>query len=482
MFSEKLDALMNIAEVSNTLLGQKINMNNSYIGRLRKGIRPLPKKHDFIESMCDYLSKRITKEYQLTALHNLTNISGITTSTQTEMAIFLKIWLLQENDAQYQSANRFVSGLARAISAPLTNNHNLAQDNHNPIKYIPYYYGNEGKRKAVEQFFLTILEEKEPQMLLLFSDENISWLYEDENYAKLWMNLFKQILIKGNRVKIIHTINRNTNELFEAILKWLPIYMTGMVEPYYFSHIRDGVFQRTVFLAPKTAAILSTCVSQETNGMLNQFITDKTALLAIDTEYQNFLSVCKPLMRIYQNQNLQDCITEIQLMSIQSGNAMIHYAMPLLFSMPQRLALEITEQQNAPLIIELWKICTSTFKKNIKENKVTQTILPLDFSLLRPDLLTFPFCETMGIDTFTYTIEQYEEHFNHLLTLQKKYDKFTVLQNDKLSTDTCIYTKEDFGLVIAKNNTPSIVFVTKEQNMVNAFVDYLNFQKNSHPS
>ena len=45
MFAERFDALMNIAEVSNSLLGRAVNMNGSHIGRLRTGARPLPKKH-----------------------------------------------------------------------------------------------------------------------------------------------------------------------------------------------------------------------------------------------------------------------------------------------------------------------------------------------------------------------------------------------------------------------------------------------------
>lgn len=52
-----------------------------------------------------------------------------------------------------------------------------------PQKYAAYLYGHAGKRKAVEQFFLMILQEKEPQTLLLFLDENMAWLYEDTAFA-----------------------------------------------------------------------------------------------------------------------------------------------------------------------------------------------------------------------------------------------------------------------------------------------------------
>lgn len=87
-----------------------------------------------------------------------------------------------------------------------------------------------------------ILQENTPQTLLLFSDEDMSWLYEDAAFAARWAELFKEIIERGNRVKIIHTITRDINDMFEAIVKWIPIYMTGAVEPYFYPKLRDGLF------------------------------------------------------------------------------------------------------------------------------------------------------------------------------------------------------------------------------------------------
>ena len=48
MFVERFDALMNIAELSNSQLGREISMKPSRIGRLRSGAQPLPKYHEFL--------------------------------------------------------------------------------------------------------------------------------------------------------------------------------------------------------------------------------------------------------------------------------------------------------------------------------------------------------------------------------------------------------------------------------------------------
>lgn len=105
-----------------------------------------------------------------------------------------------------------------------------------------------------------ILQENTSQTLFLFSDENMEWLYEDAAFAARWAESFKKVIEKGNRVKIIHTVARDINEMLEAVTKWIPIYMTGAVEPYYYPRLRDGLFQRTLFIAPDTGAVVSSSV------------------------------------------------------------------------------------------------------------------------------------------------------------------------------------------------------------------------------
>lgn len=53
MFVERFDALMNIAELSNSQLGREISMDPSHVAR------PLPKRHEFLPGMCAYLAAHL---------------------------------------------------------------------------------------------------------------------------------------------------------------------------------------------------------------------------------------------------------------------------------------------------------------------------------------------------------------------------------------------------------------------------------------
>lgn len=473
MFAERFDALMSVAEVSNSRLSRAVNINSSHIGRLRSGARGLPKKHDFLESMCRYLAERITKDYQITALQKLTGAQSAALSSTESTAQYLEAWLLEREDDTSAATGRFISGFARIAERPAPT---LSDDQEEqaPQKYAEHLYGNAGKRKAVEQFFLRILQEETPRTLLLFSDENMAWLYEDAAFAARWAELFKKVLLKGNRVRIIHTISRHMNELLEAVIKWVPMYMTGAIEPYFYPRLRDGVFQRTLFLAPDTAAIVSSSVQQETEGMLNLFLTDRATVEALCAEYERYFVLCKPLMRIFTGQNADDFRKTMDSLASSDGAAHLLSALPPLFALPEALANDLAKRSGSETPLPLWRRSLAIFRRNIKKQRLSLTVLDPEIALLTPEKLTLPMAELYGANGLSYTRGQYLAHFERLLKLEKQYENLTVTVKSDLAPNMLLYVKEDVGVVVAKTGAPMSAFVIGERNMINAFWDYLN--------
>lgn len=472
MFAERFDALMNIAEVSNSRLGRAVKMNSSHIGRLRNGARPLPKKHNYLTGMCLYLAENIEKEYQRNALQKLTGIGYSALDSAENIARYLEQWLLECEKNTVITTGRLISGFSQVIASPVDIPVNLNIEEA-PQKYAQYLYGNAGKRKAVEQFFLMILQEKKPQTLLLFSDENMAWLYEDPVFSVRWMTLFKQVILKGNRVRIIHTVSRDLNEFLEAITKWIPIYMTGMIEPYYYPRLRDGVFQRTMFIAPDTATIISSSVQQDTDGMLHIFLTNRAAIDALVTEYERYFMLCRPLMRIFTGQEMERLNLDFFRLADAAGDARLQCAMPLLFTMPESLAHELAEQTGSEMLFQLWERSFALFCRNIQEQHLTLTLLDPELALLTPSLLKLPLAEVFSIPDFTYTREQYLAHWEWLRELEQQYDNLTVILSDKLDLHTLLYVKDNVGVVMAKVDLPLAAFIISERNMVSAFWDYM---------
>ena len=472
MFAERFDALMNIAEVSNSLLGRDVNMNPSHIGRLRSGARPLPKRHEYLSDMCRYLTRHIKKEYQINALQKLTGISSATLASPESASLYLEQWLLEQEADTSVATGRLISGFSRLAPRPVTVSADSAAAEV-PQKYATYLYGNAGKRKAVEQFFMAILQEEQPQTLLLFSDENMAWLYEDAVFAARWAELFAMVIQKGNRVKIIHTVSRDMNEMLEAVTKWIPIYMTGMIEPYCYPRLRDGVFQRTLFIAPNTAAVVSSSVQQDTDGMLNLFITDRPALDALSAEYEHYFNLCRPLMRIFAERDADAFHKAAGSLAAADGDAYLCCTMPPLFSMPDKLVRELSAKAGNDVLTAQWKQSLSRFRKYIKKQHLTLVLLDPECTILTPDVF-YPFSgELFSSNRFSYTKEQYLLHIDRLKQMENQYENLTIHFVNELAGNTLLYIKEDTGVIMAKTNSPETAFVISERNMINAFWDYM---------
>ncbi len=472
MFSNRFDALMNIAEVTNSMLGRAVNMNSSHIGRLRSGIRPLPKKHEYLMPMCQYIAGRITKDYQTIALQKLTGIPNNALETVEGMANYIEVWLLEHEQNTLSATGKLISNFSRlslkSLSMPSHEINTSA-----PQKYSSYLYGDEGKRRAVEQLFLMVLQEDKPQTLLLYSDENMAWLYEDKAYATRWAELFTSVLLKGNRVRIIHTISRDMNELLEAITKWIPIYITGKIEPYCYPRLRDGIFRQTMFIAPRTAAVVASSVQQNTEGMLNLFLTDKTALNALVTEYNRYFALCRPLMQVFSGQDADNFIKTLSNLVTVEGDTILYSAMPPLFCMPEKLVQELSEQTGNELLLPLWKRSYATFRKNIKKQRLSLALLDPELALLMPQNLHMPLSELVGLKALPYTETQYLLQISRLKHLASQYENFSIIFHKDLAVKLLLYVKEDAGAIMAKEDSPMTAFVISEQNMINAFWDYL---------
>ncbi len=473
MFAEKFDALMNVAEVSNSLLGRAVNMNSSHIGRLRSGARALPKKHEYLGAMCLYLAAHIKKEYQINALQKLTAIDSPALGAQEVMAAYLEQWLLEAENDTSVATGRLISGFSRLAAGPalMPQRRDMGELSQ---KYAGYLYGNAGKRRAVEQFFLMILQESKPQTLLLYSDENMAWLYEEPAFAARWTELFSQVLLRGNRVRMIHNVDRDLNEMLEAVTKWIPIYMTGMIEPYCYPRLRDGLFQRTMFIAPNTAAVISNSVHQDTEGMLNLFITDRAAVEALSQEYERFFSVCRPLMRVFKSKDAEAFRKAVDNLGYAQGPACLHSAMPPLFAMPEAVVRTLAAKSGNAGLFALWKNSQESFQRQVQSHSLSIILKDVDLAQAGGETFRPPLADLFALGDLRYSREQYLEHIEHLRRLEQEHAKLKVSFRRDVSDNMLLYVKDEAGVIMAKTDAPTTAFVIQDKNMTNAFWDYLS--------
>ena len=390
-FNEKLNFLMNVTKTKNSDLAMYTSLDSSYISRLRRGKRKLSKTENYVMSMSEYFIKNIKEDYQKKSIFDLISRSGFLIKEDLSNSEILYQWLKDEKEDEVKVVEGFIENFSSFQFKKTNTWENTENRTKKEKKEVEIYPGIQGKREATLAFLSLILEEKNPQTILLFSDEDLDWLSGDDSFRNKWKEYMDQVILKGNKIIIIHELSRNLYEMLTSIKEWMPLYMTGAIEPYYYPKKRDGIFKRTIFAAPNTAALTSTVVGNMGDKNVNYLIQDKAGLKSLETEFNNYLKLCKPLVKIIDIRNRKQYLQTLGEFENEEGNSILNPNAISIRTLPINTAKKIMIRNNYREIsqtLEYAKRRNTLFEENIKDWEFT-------------DIVTLPKIE--DVETVSYT-------------------------------------------------------------------------------
>ncbi len=480
-FAEKLELLMNITNLSNSALARLISVDASAISRLRRGVRKPARKATYIEPMAQTFARMCKSDYHKIALKKAIEMDCPDLVFTENLSLESTIYEWLNNDKKYpsDSLDEFMHNF---INFQFKKENSIAKID--DIKIIDYpsteintLYGKEGKQKAVLTFLSLVLDSSQPQTLYLYSDEDIEWLV-DPPFRVKWASLMVQIILKGHQIKIIHDVARNFDEMLSGINEWLPLYMTGVIEPYYYPKTRDGLFKQTIFIATETAAITSFTVNSNKNAP-NLLITDKTMIYALIEEFKDFLILCRPLMHIFTPYNHSDeYLALLAEFEDEISNTIIKTNAFSCITMPPDIIKSIFSRANSPkkdLLISYHLKRLDKFNKKLKSSTFIEIITPATPAEVKEGKIPVDFSDMLNDIPLFYTPDEYLKHLKNIIKLLKSNENYQVIISPKkLLAGSMVYVKEDVGVLVGKTPLPSTIFAINESNMTAAFWDYMN--------
>ena len=481
-FHEKLNLLMNITNTTNSTLARSVSLDPSLVSRLRRGTRFPAKNENYIKSIALFLAKHISEEYQKAALSNALNIPAKNIPTDIEaLTDLIYKWFYDYSLQDAATVRGFIDTLThptfKKISVGIGNNIDVKDySKSNKIDTL-VFYGIEGKQSAALEFLSLVANNQSPQTLLLFSDEDIEWLTSTPDFIASWSALLMQIASKGNKIKIVHTVGRDLSEMLSAIKQWLPLYMTGAIEPYYYPKKRDGIFQRTLFIAPDTAAVVSGSVGKKIDNTANFLFKDKKTILALADEFYNYFSLCRPLMKIFTASETQKFFATLREFEEEDSDILITTDTLSTITMPSKVFNSIfnrtkTNLKNNFLFEQELRI--KNFEESLLKHKFTEIINIPDLKEVQLEKIKIAFSDMFSETQLFYNIEEFISHLENIIRLLKEYKNFNVtLKTDYSISGFMLYVKEDVGVLVAKSSTPTVMFAINESNLTAAFWDYL---------
>lgn len=468
-FARRLSLLMNLLEISNKTLAKVLSIDPSLISRWRTGTRVPSKDSEHLDGLAFYIAQRARLDFQKRTICDLMGIKKEEIS-ETELAQLVKNWLSEP----LTSSNRLVDNLLNKIGMFKTSQ---ALEKIEPILAgqkinCEAFYSIEGKRKGVMKFLSLAARHETSGTLLLYSDEHIGWFTEDRSYMLQLAGTMISLAKRGWKVKMVHTVSRDISEMMTAIEFWMPLYMTGSVEPHYNPRYREHYFRRTLFVIPRLAAFVSTSFEESQREAPSFLFTEPQIVDLLTSEYERFLNTCRPLMRIPQI-GTEEMFSLLEEFEEQSATAyLISDGLPLV-TMPESVIEKILKRNDIEQerMISHWRRRSTFFESNLKSHPQIHVCTVPDPERVKSKKMLIEFPES-GLEIH-YEPDEYAEHLAHTLEFIKKYENYRFYLSQKsITSNVHVSVKDQTGVIVFKKDSPIRLFAINQPDMTNAFYCY----------
>lgn len=468
-FNDKLSLLMHLQGIPNNKLAKALSVDPSLVSRWRNGTREMPQKSEYIRLIAEYITSHGTDLQNIIDVLSIDcNDSSCELSKLTEK---ITLWLGDDNKPSLNLVNQFIEKLntSKSMKLPMFQIENYSRYASGKKLSAEAFVGNEGKRNAVIKFLDEVIRSQEKTTLLLYSDEPMEWLTEDPEFTLLWAQMLVHSLKVGHKIKIIHTINRNMSELLAAIDKWLPLYMTGAIEPYYYPSYQESIFKRSLFIAPGIAGLSSTTVS-DSESSEQLYYRDAHMLSTLVSEFDTYLKYCRPLMQIFTGSTLNTFRVLFSELESQKGDVTFVAQSPSIPSFQDMIEREDYDINR-----------NNAFLENLNDHKHCEwLILPCVKELEKSQHHLVDWFSDTPRKLSTGDYISYVEYLLKLVKTQKNYRLH--LTDHGLPKDIAVYVKSDVGVIVRKSGPSPICFAINHPAMVLAFQNFVEELSSCHSS
>ncbi len=476
VFADKLSWLMKHFNITNNKLAKAISVDPSLVSKWVNGKRTPPAKSLHIFQIAEFFLKLPHDEYAQTLLTEI-------------LAQYFPDLDLDNFIARRRAMIEWLAEEELPARGKLRPDHEKASvssgESFSPLAAMPGYYetfaGNQGKREAVLKLLDAALGSHEGIELLLVSQENVNWITEDEEFLLKWKQKLAELVGRGHRIKIIHTVNRDISQITTMINNWIPMHLTGKVESYYHPRYDEPALLKSVFICPKKIALLAF----STSGSDSEFtfcFADKTVLSLMEIYYRSYLAQCRPLIRGFAGNDIMNIPNEVIGLQIRTGYFYTLRDSLLLHSIPPDLFARILERSNLSRAekvrrIKLQRHYAELFQHSVKFNRFRE-ICPLAAidMMVGENTYVCSHCEYLLLDGIEMTGEELREYLTGIITALEEYENYElILYNSRpplIPENVSFYFKEDYYALVFSNSDLPYAIEINEANILFAFEDY----------
>ncbi len=473
IIKNNLNILIDTFNISAKELSNYLNYDASYLSKIKTGNRIPSNKHEFINSLSNFIYKKYNNEKNYSTLKKLLN-NDITIDN-------IKEWILTNKIDEEKETNNFLKVLD---TFDLNDYIKSIKFDELKVPNIPFYiiktktyYGIEEMKKGELDFFKGTVLSKNHGDIFMCSDMPMEDMAKDLEFGKKWMFGIALSLKKGLHLNIIHNLDRPYNEMMLGLISWIPIYMTGQVSPYYFKDLKNTIYYHLNYVS-SSCALTGECIKNNHNKGKYYLTNNKKELEYYKEKARLLLNKSNSLMDIYKEENINDYNTFLNKdNNIKKDRKRILSSLPL-FTINDTLLIKILKRNNINeedinKILEYKNIEFNNIKNILKTNTITDTIYSLNNDDFKKENIYLSLENIFYNKHIKYTYEEYINHYNDTINYSKNNKNYKIINNNNRTFKNINVTSVlNNYIIISKGNNPIIHFVIRHPKLIDAINNF----------
>ena len=475
-FSKNLNQLINTLKINIKDMSKYTLCDASSISRMRYGKIKPSEPVEFANKIASYVTNKCSNESDRKKIEKLTN--------NDEENLYKKVFKYLTNKEENENNDMIKAFLNNLDKFNLNDYIKAIKFDELKVPSVPFYitktknyFGLEEMKKAELDFLKGTVLSKNNEDVFMCSDMPMEDLAKDIDFSKKWMFGIACLLKKGIHLNIIHNLDRPFNEMMLGLESWIPLYMTGQINPFYFKDISTNIYHNLTYVSG-TLALAGECIENYHKDGKYFLTSNKKEVDYYKTKANNLLKKANNLMNIYKEENsksynlfLDDCLNK-------DGNIKRILSSLPLFTMSNDLLNEILKnnkvsKKDINKIINYKNEEFNKYNTLLKNNTINDIIYILSKEEFTKNIPSLSLSNIFYDKKIKYSYETYLKHLKETKKFASKNNNYILNISNYLTFNNISITIFDKKLVIiSKEENPTIHFVIKHPKLVNAINNF----------
>ena len=481
MLRENFNALIEVMGLSVAKLCRCANYDPSAIFRFRRGERQPAEPEQFAAAVASYVSREMDGPAQREVAAALLGCAAEDLGDRAAYCRRVQDWLLGSHAPREDSVSRFLTKLDEFdLNAYIRSVH--FDELKVPVApfQLPTSRSYSGLRQMMDSeldFMKAAVLSRSTEPVFMYSDMPMTEMAQDLEFPKKWMFGMALLLKKGLRLQIIHNIDRNLPEMMLGLESFIPMYMTGQIEPYYFKAPQGGVFLHFLRVSG-TAALTGEAVSgHHSEG--RYYLTNNRAEVAYYRRRADaLLENAKPLMEIYRADGASRLNAFLLADSRTPGRRRCVLSAPPLYTADPAFLTAVLQRHDVPApdqerILAHAKSRREQAETILRDNEMVLALPRLTEEAFERYPMSLPLPGLFYERDIPYTYQEYLEHIDQTEQFAAVHPRCRLeLTADSTFRNLQIVMHEGQWAMVSKEKSPAIHFVIRHAKLRSAIESF----------